>query len=79
MTGVEHYQEAERLQAAVDDAESHGAASLLLARAQVHAMLAVAAATALAAESSDGMHRVDFEAWDKACGVPPRRAGGPDA
>lgn len=77
MTGVEHYLEAERLEAAVDDAETDTAAVLLIGRAGLHATLALAAATALAAESSDGMHRADFTAWDKVCGVPPRPMGAP--
>ena len=53
MTGPEHYREAERLVAAVSTGELTGDA---LARAQVHAALALAAATAMAAQpQGDGL------------------------
>lgn len=81
MTGPEHYQEAERLVAiARGDGLSRGEAprqaevTLLLTEAQVHATLALAAATAMAALNCDGrpfgMSKVDFDAWDRVAGEP---------
>lgn len=48
-----------------------------VAAAQVHATLALAAATALAGRGEDmgsgphhaGLHALDFQAWDDVCGV----------
>lgn len=75
MTGPEHYQEAERLlrQArAIEDAPL--AVTQVLGEAQVHATLALAAATAMAALNCDGrpfgMSKVDFDAWDRVAGEP---------
>lgn len=72
MTGPEHYREAERL---IRDARIPED----LTQAQVHATLALAAATAMAgrptrsglAEGSriDGMDTDDYVAWNDACGV----------
>lgn len=84
MTGPEHYCEAERLLS--DASFSTTANGLpctrdghllsleeivaMRAAAQVHATLALAAATAMAAHGHPaGMHVVDFEAWDDVCGV----------
>jgi hypothetical protein len=66
MTGPEHYREAERL---LNAAEKHGVggAAGTLAAAQVHATLALAAVTALAADP-DGMHIKDISAWNVAVG-----------
>ncbi len=47
----------------------------ILRAAQVHATLAQAAATALAAYGSGGMHSDDFRAWDRVCGVNPNPGG----
>jgi hypothetical protein len=63
MTGPEHYREAEKL---VFYAENHvpddePAQAAIVARAQVHATLALAAATALGREMK--MHAVDAEPW----------------
>jgi hypothetical protein len=63
VTGPEHYQAAEAL---LDDPQEHGKAagwpiSDVLARAQVHAMLAVAASLGLSAD----MARPDQEAWQQ--------------
>jgi hypothetical protein len=59
MIGPAHYQAAERCLSSVDD---DSAASLaLLAEAQVHATLALAAATALA--SHDTWDSPDHQAW----------------
>jgi hypothetical protein len=70
MTGPEHYRAAEMLLAAADQiAEQGGDMGEMLAAAQVHATLALAAATAMGS-AKDGMPRVDFVAWDKAAGVP---------
>jgi len=86
MTGPEHYRDAERLATeAVRVSPSFNDlpfgehvtgtqhAEELLALAQVHAMLALAAATALGARGTDnrpaGMHLEDFIAWDDVAGV----------
>lgn len=87
-TGPDHYLEAERMRAAADewaDADLGWKANLTaqerinqrladLADAQVHATLALAAATAMAGRTSNvthvsGMHEVDFETWDRVAGV----------
>jgi len=69
MTGPEHYQEAERLIAAAR-AESGGMyrhhpteAAVMLTEAQVHAALALAAATALGTSGTDG------QAWASVAGT----------
>jgi len=63
MTGPEHYTEAERLIRASTHPYADDAAAL--AEAQVHAMLALAAATAAAGRMSGKA----AQAWDKATGV----------
>ena len=70
MTGPEHYLEAERLTVIDDLHEPPTSGNIALA--QVHATLALAAATAMATYSQDGMSMTEFAAWDKVCGV--RRA-----
>jgi hypothetical protein len=69
VTGPEHYAEAERLLAGTDEpanpdlgigAMHYEPSRMELAQAQVHATLALAAATALAAE---GLPRRDDDAW----------------
>lgn len=83
MTGPEHYLAAERLLDAAARTTANGTPAdskglplspeghaALIARAQVHAILAHTAATAMAAHSADGMTRVDFEAWDRTAGAP---------
>ena len=62
MTGPEHYREAEQLLGARRSGESAENAASRLAEAQIHAMLALAAATALAD---------DDQAWQRAAGVLP--------
>ena len=66
MTGPEHYLEAERLLADRHNLRSDHmgvVAEEVAAHAQVHATLALAAATALAAES------LDLRAWRDAAGT----------
>jgi hypothetical protein len=69
-TGPEHFREAENLAAT---AMNHGFGDEhcrdLLAAAQVHATLALAAATAMSG-TKNGMAPVDFKAWDAVAGVP---------
>jgi len=68
MTGPEHYRKAEELVSLADDVTTPASEeSLLLAMAQVHATLALAAATALSGDA-DGMHIVDIRAWNDAVG-----------
>jgi hypothetical protein len=83
MNGPEHYREAEKLlgYAEARDAEQRGDATdmSLLAEAQVHATLALAAATALNDNAADsgGMPLEDFDAWVQAAAVwKPKRKGG---
>lgn len=66
MTGPDHYRAAERILAGLSEvsaesANAHaGLTVAIIARAQVHAMLAMAAATALAADpTAEGL-----ELWD---------------
>ena len=69
MTGPEHYREAEKDMAAMNGKSPEGVQARL-ARAQVHATLALAAATGL--QSSAGVK--DWEEWCDAASVP--RGGG---
>ncbi|MGY5033254.1 hypothetical protein ACWC9U_20645 [Streptomyces sp. 900116325] len=74
MTGPEHYREAERLAARAHhftygDGADPAVGAALAAEAQVHATLAVAAATAMGGAASGGMPPVDFRAWVATCGV----------
>lgn len=73
-TGPEHYSRAEYLLTYVDDGALREGVILdeddifeITARAQVHATLALAAATALRGQRD--MYDIDFEAWDRVCGV----------
>jgi hypothetical protein len=73
VTGPEHYAESERLLVAADDAFERAAvraSAEMSALAQTHAILALAAATAMT--GIDRMPDEDFEAWDKVAGVPTR-------
>ncbi|MET8978509.1 hypothetical protein ABZX85_23115 [Streptomyces sp. NPDC004539] len=79
MTGPEHYHEAERLLAvAADSSETTYAgenpeADRTIAEAQVHATLALAAATALSVPARSlnvQQARSEAEAWIGAAGVP---------
>ncbi|MFE2353418.1 hypothetical protein [Streptomyces parvulus] len=76
MTGPEHYREAERLLELASSSKEttyegdNPEADRDIAAAQVHATLALAAATAMSSTEQGGMARVDFEAWDRAAGVP---------
>jgi hypothetical protein len=63
MTGPEHYREAERLLEASKDRGSADETARI-AEAQVHATLALAAATALSGADDD-------QAWQRAAGLPP--------
>lgn len=68
MNGPAHYAEAESSLAAAEG--SDGGSNLEryhLAAAQVHATLALAAATAMA--GMDRMDEADFREWDKVAGV----------
>lgn len=69
-SGPQHYLEAERLIGLVEAGESSDtmlAADELLMAAQVHATLALAAATALA--NTGEMFVPDCEAWERAASV----------
>ncbi|MGA5604053.1 hypothetical protein ACPCUF_23960 [Streptomyces griseoincarnatus] len=82
MTGPEHYREAERLVSSLKT--ERGALYIedgneqVLAAAQVHATLALAAATAMGApvdgEADSGLPPQDAKAWNNAAGV--ARKGG---
>lgn len=81
MTGPEHYREAERLledanvYSRRDDAEP-AAWAALISEAQVHATLALAAATALNRPDGEGMVRDDYREWMRtASAKPPKDSG----
>ncbi|MFI8104744.1 hypothetical protein [Streptomyces sp. NPDC086023] len=80
MTGPEHYREAEQL-LALDEhlRENGGDPGDILHAAQVHATLALTAATAMQAAvdgSEPGMGSGEFHEWYQAAGVKPKRAEG---
>jgi hypothetical protein len=62
VTGPEHYREAERIVRRVADASTSTVAVRWAAEAQVHATLALAAATALN-DADEGMALDDHHAW----------------
>ncbi|MFZ4264471.1 hypothetical protein [Streptomyces arboris] len=73
MTGPEHYREAERLiETAADILRPHDEgpceADRVLAAAQVHATLALAAATALN-DAEDGMPQSAYQEWRATAGT----------
>ncbi len=79
MTGPENYRLAEQLVAEAADASEHGdttTATLALTAAQVHATLALAAATALNGAGDDDMPSEDWHAWHRAAGVQKPSGGG---
>lgn len=86
MTGPEHYREAERLAAMAHrftygDANNPAVGAALAAEAQVHATLALTAATAMQAAvdgSEPGMGSAEFHEWYQAAGVKPQPKGGTD-
>lgn len=78
MNGPQHYEAAERLLrsahelALIEGADPEvrdRAVMATVAEAQVHATLALAAATALGLSDRDGMRMGDGEAWEAACSV----------
>jgi hypothetical protein len=77
MTGPEHYSEAERLlteAAAIEVSDDDPASLPYVARAQVHATLALAAATALNPTGEDFVpdrNWTEFSAWARVCAVSP--------
>ncbi|MER5694879.1 hypothetical protein ACWDBO_31215 [Streptomyces mirabilis] len=75
MTGPEHYLESERLlKSAADNFLRHGNAGSALAAAQVHATLALAAATAMGAVVEDdlaGFTVEERDAWYAVAGTRP--------
>lgn len=72
MNGPEHYSKAEGLIALVDDLP-YGEATgpELIAEAQVHATLALAAATALTGHGAGYLDDPEIKAWREAAGVAP--------
>jgi hypothetical protein len=79
MTGPEHYTRAEQLLREVRDGHQEGTDVVaILAAAQVHATLAVTAATAMQAAvdgSEPGMGSGEFHEWYQAAGVKPQKDG----
>lgn len=85
MTGPEHYREAERMMSAASYTHGPGgdpvhpeAAAHHLALAQVHATLALTAATAMQAPvdgAEPGMGSGEFTEWYKVAGVKPPKRG----
>lgn len=95
MNGPQHFREAERLLSNASFEGTHGYPvrrdgslfgpnehEALIARAQIHATLALAAAVALAApvdqEPDSGMPPADATAWHDAAGVKTRKRAAPD-
>ncbi|MFJ2675076.1 hypothetical protein [Streptomyces sp. NPDC087525] len=79
MTGPEHYREAERLVQLATRHPDSSNATLLTAAAQVHATLALTAATAMQAAvdgSEPGMGSQEFHEWYQTAGVKPPKKGG---
>ena len=75
MTGPEHYLEAEKALAGTTHLERGAAADMsLLAEAQVHATLALAAATAL--RGAEGLPTEDRHAWSDAASTSVARKRG---
>lgn len=72
MTGPEHYRAAEKCLSGVDD--DSGMSLALLAEAQTHATLALAAATALN-DFEGGMGSADLSEWHEACAKRTATAG----
>lgn len=73
MTGPEHYNRAEQLLREVRDGHQEGTdVATILAAAQVHATLASAAATALSDPARSAVRATvpEWDAWQKAAGVP---------
>ncbi|WP_128817982.1 hypothetical protein [Streptomyces sp. S063] len=83
MNGPQHYREAERLAERAHhftygDGANPVVGAALAAEAQVHATLALVAATAMQAAvdgSEPGMSGPEFAAWHKAAGVKPGECG----
>ena len=72
MTGPEHYREAERLAAESYHEDRWESADKLLARAQIHATLALAAATAMnGVTCGEGLPVWDADAWQDTAGTQP--------
>jgi len=68
VTGPEHFAEAERLLAeAVAEPGSGELVKYFMAAAQVHATLALAAATAL--QDIGSIHDLEYQAWRKTAGT----------
>lgn len=83
MTGPEHYRKAEELIDIVNDGHAIDtmlSIEQLLAMAQVHATLALTAATAmLGPVAASGYDDADLDAWREAAGVKPAQHDGPCA
>jgi len=73
MTGPEHYRDAAEILRTISTQQRAGEVKITIgqaiAAAQVHATLALAAATALQSPGGEhgGMHIADAEAWEAAC------------
>ena len=68
-TGPEHYLEAQKLLLAADNESDPAWVQATATRAQAHATLALAAATALN-DADGGMVSSDYEAWRAVAGEP---------
>lgn len=71
MTGPEHYKAAEQLLRDIEATpeESVGSVAVVVAQAQVHATLALAAAQAILPQLAADSGLRDFEAWYAAAGA----------
>lgn len=73
MTGPEHFKQAIAILAQVEKQRAEGFELTLdgaVAAAQVHATLALAAATALNGYDNSTMPAADWTDWNATCGVP---------
>jgi hypothetical protein len=75
MTGPEHYREAEALLMSADEADEDrdgdpGRPLRLIAEAQIHATLALAAASALLSGAGGVIPLAEYDAWAKVAGEP---------
>lgn len=79
MTGPEHYTRSEQLLREVRDGHQEGTdVAAILAAAQVHATLVLAAATAMHATVDGtelGVSEAEFQAWYDVAGVKPQNGG----
>ena len=68
MTGPEHYRQAEEILETARTTTANGNEPIAIARATAHAILALAAATALN-DGKAGVEQADWDAWGSVAGT----------